>query len=190
VRLPLQITFHNMDRSEAVEARIRERSALLERFFERIISCRVAVELKHRHQHHGRFYHVRIDLAVPGREIVVSHEPQADHAHEDVYVAVRDAFDALRRRLSDHSRRRRGDVKLHEAPATGTVAKLIPQKHCGFIRSADGEEIYFHRNSVTNGGFNKLSLGDAVRFVAQVGESDKGSQASTVVPLGKQHPAA
>ena len=83
--------------------------------------------------------------------------------------------------------RRRGDVKMHAVPDHGRIARLLPEQNCGFILSADGNEIYFHRNSVTNGGFEKLAVGDEVRFVAQDSESAEGPQASTVVPLGKHH---
>ena len=184
MRIPLQITFHNMDHSDAVEARIRERAAALEKFFDRAMACRVAVEAKHQHHRQGRLYQVRIDLTVPGGEIVVSRSPAADHSHEDVYVAVRDAFNAVRRRLADHARRGRGEVKAHEPEPEGTVVKLMPNEDYGFIRSAEGEEIYFHRNSVPNGGFDRLVEGDRVRFVAVAGESEKGLQASTVERLG------
>jgi cold shock CspA family protein len=108
-------------------------------------------------------------------------------AHEDIYVAIRDAFDATRRLLEDHVRQGRGDVKLHAVPDHGRIARLLPDRDCGFILSADSSEIYFHRNSVTNGGFEKLAVGDEVRFVVQDSESAEGSQASTVVPLGKHH---
>lgn len=186
----VQVTFHNMDRSEAIEARIRERAAELEQFFDRITACRVAVDVKNRHQRKGRLYHVRIDLTVPGREIIVSRTPGSDHAHEDAHVAVRDAFDAARRQLADHARRVRGDVKTHEAPLVGTVMMLVPHEDYGFIRGADGEEIYFHRNSVAGADFDQLKTGDSVRFVAQPGESAKGLQASTVLPIGKHHPTS
>ena len=122
-----------------------------------------------------------------GSEIVVGRDPEAHHAHEDVYVAIRDAFDATRRLLEDHVRRGRGEVKLHGVPDHGRIARLLPDRDCGFIASADGDEIYFHRNSVTNGAFDKLAVGDEVRFVAQHSESAEGPQASTVVPLGKHH---
>jgi ribosome-associated translation inhibitor RaiA len=114
--LPVQITFRNMDPSPAVEAHIRERADALDRLFARIIGCWVALEASGRHQRKGRLYHVRVDLAVPGREIVVSRDPRAHQAHEDVLVAVRDAFDAVRRQLEDHVRVARGDVKTHETP--------------------------------------------------------------------------
>ena len=187
MQLPLQITFRHMESSDAVTARIRERAGELERFFDRIISCRVVVECRHPRRQQGNLFRVRIDLKVPGREITVGRDPAAHKAHEDIYVAIRDAFDAARRVLEDHVRERRGEVKLHAVPDHGRVARLLPEQNCGFILSADGNEIYFHRNSVTNGGFDKLALGDEVRFVAQHSESAAGSQASTVVALGKHH---
>ena len=187
MELPLQIAFRHMDSSDAVAARIRERAEELERFFDRIMSCRVVVECRHPRRQQGNLFRVRVDLKVPGREIVVGRDPAAHHAHEDVYVAIRDAFDTTRRLLEDYVREARGDVKLHAVPDHGRIARLLPEQSCGFILSADGNEIYFHRNSVMNGGFDKLAVGDEVRFVAQDTESAEGPQASTVVPLGKHH---
>ena len=187
MQVPLQITFRHMDSSDAAAARICERTAELERLFDRITSCRVVVECRHPRHQQGNLFRVRVDLKVPGREIVVGRDPAAHHAHEDVYVAIRDAFDAARRLLEDHLRERRGEVKLHAVPDHGRIARLLPEQDCGFILSADGNEIYFHRHSVTNGGFEKLAVGDEVRFVAQHSESVEGPQASTVVPLGKHH---
>ena len=187
MELPLQITFRHMDSSDTVAVRIRERAEELGRFFDRIMSCRVVVERQHPRRHQGNLFRVRVDLKVPGRGIVVGRDPAAHHAHEDVYVAIRDAFDTTRRLLEDHIREARGDVKLHAVPDHGRITRLLPEQDCGFILGADGNEIYFHRNSVANGGFGKLALGDEVRFVAQHSESAEGPQASTVVPLGKRH---
>jgi cold shock CspA family protein len=128
---------------------------------------------------------VRVDLKLPGHDIVVGRDPEAHHAHEDVYVAIRDTFDAVRRLLEDRVRKDRGDVKLHAVPDHGRIGRLLLDY--GFIRGADGTEIYFHRNSVVGGGFDKLDIGDEVRFVAQLSESTQGPQASTVTPLGKHH---
>jgi len=113
MKLPLQVTFRNMQASPAVEAEVRERAEKLGRFYAGIMSCRVAVEPIQRHHHKGNLYHVRVDVTVPETELVVSREPLEHQAHEDVYVAVRDAFDAMRRQLEDYARRRRGDVKTH-----------------------------------------------------------------------------
>ena len=182
----LQITFRNIDASPSVEERVRERARELEQFHDRILSCRVVIEAPNRRRH-GDLYHVRIDLKVPGREIVVKRDPPEHHAHEDIHVAVRDAFDAVRRQLEDHVRRRRGDVKIHGAPSHGRVASLIAEQDYGFIEASDGSEVYFHRNSVVGGGFDKLAVGDEVRFSFHAEDGEKGPQASTVVAVGKHH---
>lgn len=108
MQIPLQITFRHMEPSAAVEARVRERVERLDRYYDRIMGCRVVVESPHRHHHQGKVFHVRVELTVPNGEIVVTREPETNHAHEDVFVAVRDAFDALQRRLQDHARQQRG----------------------------------------------------------------------------------
>jgi cold shock CspA family protein/ribosome-associated translation inhibitor RaiA len=181
MQAPLQITFRHMPPSPALEARIRQRAEELDQLSDRILSCRVVVECAHRR------HQVRIDLALPNREIVVGREAGTNHAHEDAHVAVRDAFDSARRLLEEHVRRRRGEAKMHAVPDHGRVTRLLPDRDCGFIATADGGEIYFHRNSVAGGAFDKLTVGAEVRFVTQHSESAAGLQASTVVPLGKHH---
>src|SRR6516162_2640237 len=104
MQLPLQITFRHMDTSDAVVARIRKRAEELERFFDRIMSCRVVVACRHSRHQQGNLFRVRVDLTVPGREIAVGRDPAAHHAHEDIYVAIRDAFDTTRRLLEDYAR--------------------------------------------------------------------------------------
>ncbi len=121
MQTPLQITFRDMESSASVEADIREKAGKLEQFYDQIISCRVTIEAPHGHHHQGKLYQVGIDLGVPGEVLVVSHEHHHyDHAHEDAYVAVRDAFDAMKRQLEDYVRMRRGKVKRHERPDAGT----------------------------------------------------------------------
>jgi ribosomal subunit interface protein len=104
MELSPQITFRGMASSEAIEAQVRDRIDKLDRFHPRIMSCRVVVECGPRHQTKGRLYQVSIDIKVPGREIVVGREP-ANHAHDDMNVAIRGAFDAARRQLEDVARR-------------------------------------------------------------------------------------
>lgn len=185
--VPTQITFRNMETSPAVETQLRQRADALEQYFPSIIACRIAVETAHRHQRKGRLFHIRIRLSVPGREIVVSRDPGEHHAHEEIQVAIRDAFDAARRQLEDHLRQLDAKVKQHEAPTHGRIVRLIAEGDYGFIESATGEEIYMHRDSVVGGRFEDLRVGDEVRYVEHPGESEKGPQASTVVPLGKHH---
>lgn len=104
---PLEIRFRQMDPSPAIEARIREKAAALERFSDRITGCRVTVEREHGHHHKGNLFRVRIEIDVPGKELAVTRTGSKDHAHEDVYVALQDAFDAAVRRIEDHVRERR-----------------------------------------------------------------------------------
>ncbi len=185
MKLPLQITFRDIPPSDAVESRIREKAAKLDELYEHIMSCRVVVEAPHRRHHQGKLYHVRIDITVPDDELVVSREPHERHAHEDVYVAIRDAFDAAKRQLEDYVRRHRSYVKTHEAQPYGRVLRLFPEQGYGFIESADGREIYFHRNAVLDGAFERLRVAAEVRFVEEHGE--QGPQASTVWLVGKHH---
>ena len=106
MQVPPKISFHGMDPSPAVEARVMERIEKLEEYHKRIVSCRVAIAAPHRHSRKGKIFDVRIDVGVPGREIIVNREPGKNHAHEDVYVAVRDAFNAAHRQLEDHFKKR------------------------------------------------------------------------------------
>jgi cold shock CspA family protein/ribosome-associated translation inhibitor RaiA len=180
---PLRIAFRDMEAPIGVEEEIRERAADLERFYDRITSCSVVVEAHHHHHHQGRLYHIRIILVVPEREIVVRREPTEHHAHEDLRVAIHDAFDAARRQLQDHARQMRGDVKPHAAPTIGHIVRLFPESDYGFLAGDNGDEVYLHRNAVLGHGFDKLRVGDKVRYVVQEGEGEKGPQASTVIPL-------
>ena len=119
VKLPLQITWRDFEPSPALEADIRSHVEKLEQFYDRITSCRVVVEAPHAHHHKGKLYRLHIDIKVPGREISVTRDPAEHHSHEDIYVALRDAFDAAKRQLQDHARIARGDVKsLHKREAT------------------------------------------------------------------------
>jgi len=187
MQIPLEISFRHMKPSAAVEAVIREKAAKLERFFDRIIGCRVVVEAPHRRQSKGKLYTVGVNISVPGKELVTNHTGPKNHAHEDVYVALRDAFNAAARQLEEHARKVRGDVKTHAAPPHGKILRLFPYEGYGFIVMADGREIYFHRNAVTNGGFGALDIGCEVRVSVAEKESAEGPQASTVTVIGKHH---
>jgi cold shock CspA family protein/ribosome-associated translation inhibitor RaiA len=174
------ISFRQMAPSPAVEARIRQKIGALERLHPRITSCRVVVE-KEQHRHRkGDLFRVSVDVGIPGREVVVDRTGPKDHAHEDVYVALRDAFNATARRLEDVVRVRRGDVKTHALPTRGEVVRLFPEDDYGFVRTSDGQEVYFHRHSVVEDGFDRLEVGSEVRLVVAETEGERGYQASTV----------
>src|ERR1035437_7803659 len=109
MQIPLQITIRDVEHSEALETYIREKAEKLDEFFSHIMSCRVVVEVPHKHHNQGKQFNVRIDIGVPGSEIVVNRDHDVD-----VYIALRDAFDAAHRQLDDYSRKHRGNVKTHE----------------------------------------------------------------------------
>ncbi|NIV17726.1 MAG: RNA polymerase subunit sigma-54 [Woeseiaceae bacterium] len=116
MHVPLQINFQGLGPSPAIEAAVRKHAEKLELFRDDIVSCRVTVQAPHKHQHKGRLYHIVIDVRTEGDEIAVSRMPDDESAHEDIYVAIRDAFKAARRQLQDHLKIQRGHVKRHELP--------------------------------------------------------------------------
>ena len=113
MQVPLQISMHGIAHSDALYDLIRSRADKLERYYTHIMSCRVVLELAGRHKKHGKQFTVRIDMKVPGAELAVTREHD-----EDIQVALREAFDAARRRLEDYAREQRGDVKQHAKPQT------------------------------------------------------------------------
>ncbi|HZU85404.1 MAG TPA: HPF/RaiA family ribosome-associated protein [Polyangiaceae bacterium] len=178
MQAPIQITFHGVQHSDAIEEYVRKRADKLDTLDPRVVACRVALELPHRHAHHGEHYRVRIDIRVPGGEVVVERVPEGDRAYEDVYAAIDAAFDDASRRLQDFVRRQRGEVKRHEGARHGVVTKLFPYEGYGFLRTPEGDELYFHRNAVLDGAFDRLKLDARVRFVEDDG--DGAPHASTV----------
>jgi len=185
--IPLQIAFEGgLEESPAIQARIEREAAKLERFASQILGCHVAVIGRSGRRHHGGLFAVRLRITRAGQgDVVVDRNPDEDHAHEDVYVAIRDAFNAARRRLQDRDRRLAGQVKQHEAQPHGRVSRIDRDEGFGFLETADGRELYFHRNAVDGHAFDQLEPGDAVRFIEGPGE--KGPRASTVRPAHGLH---
>lgn len=180
---PIELAFHNVDASEAVEKQIRKRVDRMHRRFGRINSCRVVVEAPHRSQVNTLAFHVRIEVRVPGRDLVVSRDPGRHGAHFDPHVTIRDAFDAMARRLEQHSQEVRGNVKTHQPPRQGRVLRTFADY--GFIGTTDGLEIYFHRNAVVDARFEDLGDGTPVELALVDGESPMGPQATKVRPIGR-----
>lgn len=174
--VPVQVTFRDIPPSDAVTAHVERRAAKLGTFHDRIVKCHVVLEAPHRHHKHGKRYHVRIDMQVPGKELVVSRNPE--DTKEDLYAAVDDAFGDAERVLEEYGRQLKIGMKSHARPPHGVVTKLFHDRGYGFIEAEDGREIYFHQNSVIDGRFEKLQIGAKVRFAEEDG--DKGPQASTV----------
>lgn len=180
---PLEIAFHNTEPSEALEAKIRDRAEKLHRYFNHINSVHVIVDMPHRSQHNKLAYHVTVEVRVPGKEIVVSRDPGAGD-HFDPYLAVRDAFDAMDRRLEGFSQTVRGDVKTLDTLPQGRILRLFPDY--GFIETTDGQEIYFHRNAVQNDGFDALEKDQTVELsIIHGADNGMGPQATLVRPIGQ-----
>jgi len=196
MQLTPTITFRGVRHSDAVEAEVIARLRKLETYYDRIMGCHVLLELVQRHHEAGNRYHVRIDLTIPGEEIIVSHEASLHGTDQDIHlakatkqdeadperkhalVAVHRAFDIARRRLQDYARRQRGTVKTAVRQARGRVSQLFPIDEYGYIEAEDGHDVYFQKSSVLKNAFDRLAIGTAVSFVEEPGE--KGPQASTV----------
>jgi cold shock CspA family protein len=204
----LQLTFRNMHPSKDIESLVRGEAAKLDSFYGQLMGCHVTVEIPHQHRRKGKRYNVSLNLTLPHGEIVIKREPslaaqvrqlreggikkhaEVNASHKDLRVAITDAFNTAGRRLQDFARRQRGDVKTHPPASEARVSKVFEDQGYGFLVTTDGQEIYFHKNSVLGHGFEKLKAGMLVSFVEELGE--KGPQASTVRVLPKQraHPSA
>jgi ribosomal subunit interface protein len=178
MKVPLQVTFRHVSHSDNIENRVRERASKLDQLFDGIMTCRVVIDLPQQRHRKGKMFQVRVDITVPGKELVVNRDPLFNRAHEDAYAAIEDAFDTMERKLREYAREARGEVKLDFAPERGLVNALFSENDYGFIVTRDGREVYFHRNSVLNDAFDRLRIGSEVRFAEEEGE--KGPQASTV----------
>lgn len=166
-----QIVFHGMDASPAVTDAIRGKIGKLEQVFDRITSLRVVVEKRTARGHKGHLYQVAVDAEVPGGMIVVNRKPGDLGAHEDLHVAIRDAFDVARRQLEEHSRKTRGvHVKTHPERHHGHVNQVFADDGYGFVRTAGGIEAYFQRDSMTGNDWDKLAVGDEIEFSLMEGE--------------------
>jgi ribosome-associated translation inhibitor RaiA/cold shock CspA family protein len=182
MQLAPTITFRGIKRTAALEAEVVARLRKLETYYQGIMGCRVLVELVQRHHEAGNRYHVRIDLTVPGEELVVAHEASLRAASQDAgkekmtklaetdperkhaRVAIREAFDIARRQLQDFARRQRGTVKTAVRQARGRISQLFPIDEYGFIENEDGHEVYFQKSSVLKGAFDRLTIGSDVSF--------------------------
>jgi cold shock CspA family protein/ribosome-associated translation inhibitor RaiA len=186
---PLEIAFHNMDSSETLEAEIRERVAKLESRYGRLTGCRVSVEALHQQHRTGNVYDVHVILSVPGRDLAVSREPhraKQKYANPNARTALRDAFEAAEKQLLAYKGRLVEDTAKPSASAvTGQVTLIEPGADHGFLLTNTGTQLYFHRDSVTDGSFARLKEGDVVHYVEE--EGDAGPTATKVwVAAGRQ----
>jgi ribosomal subunit interface protein len=170
---PVQINFLGMERSDAVEAAVRRKVEHLERLADHLIACRVVIDLLQKHKHQGQPFGVRINLTLPGHELVVNRVED-----QDVYVALRDAFEDVERQLAGVLQQRRGEAKQHARELHGEVVRLNDDEGFGFVRTPDGEEYYFGRTNLASGRFEQLQVGTAVQFIAEI--AAEGPQAKRI----------
>jgi cold shock CspA family protein len=183
MQTPPEIVFEGLQSTPPIRDAIEVHLVELERRWGRITACRVVVRAPGQHHHKGGLYEVHIRLALPnGREVNVTRTPPADERHSDLTFAIDDAFKHARRQLQDQVRRVQGQIKQHQSPPTATVVRIDPSGEFGFLETRDGQEVYFHRNSVL-GEVSKLQVGSRVTFVEELGE--KGPQATTAKLLGR-----
>jgi cold shock CspA family protein/ribosome-associated translation inhibitor RaiA len=185
MEVPLEITFRGIDKSDDIDRLIRHKAAKLEKICDSLISCKVAVESPHEHQQSGSPFRVRINIRVPpGHDLVVKRESTAGYLHERLSVVLSAAFEAAFRQLKKLVEKQKGQVKTHpEQENVAFVVRLFCDEGYGFIKTQEGRELYFHRNSVLNDDFDRLEIGTGVRFVADKGE--EGPKASTIQIIDK-----
>ena len=177
---PLEITFRDVDRTPGIEELIHQEAAKLDKAHNNVIRCRVAVEKPHDFQKSGSPYRIRLEILVPkSPEIVVTRDPMDEEMHKPLELIIKDAFKTARRRLKKLEAKQRWDVKKHpHQETTAVVEKIFPEEGYGFLRTTDGQEIFFHRNSVLYDDFERMEIGTGVNLVKEMGK--KGPQASSV----------
>jgi ribosome-associated translation inhibitor RaiA/cold shock CspA family protein len=179
MQIPLEIAFHNCKKEEWAEDEIRDHVARLEEIYDRLISCRVRVDQRANNANKTIPPVVRIEIAVPGRkDIVVAHEPdrlQKRYQTPDLHNAINEAFRIAERQLSEYKEQLKDytNVAQHEAANEflGQVAELPPGEEFGFLMTKEGGLLYFHRNSLLSGDFDKLRRGQEVYYVEDVGDT-------------------
>jgi ribosome-associated translation inhibitor RaiA/cold shock CspA family protein len=179
MQVPLEIAFHNIESSDWAEQEIRTRVADLERIYDRLISCRVRIDQRNKDLTGTIPPVVHIELGIPGRgEIVVSHEPDhllRKYQHPDLHKAINEAFRVAERRLYDLKEqlddRSKGVAHDTENQSLGQIAEMRADQDFGFLLTKEGGLLYFHRNSVLTGDFDRLSRGDEVHYNEAIGDT-------------------
>jgi len=179
MQIPVEIAFHNLPKSDWAENEIRDHVSRLEEIYDRLTTCRVRVDQRATNPANTVPPVVRIEMSVPGRrEIVVAHEP--DHLERkfqnpDLHNAINEAFRIAERRLTQYKDQLqdRSAAGEHEAANEylGQIVEITPAEDFGFLLTASGSLLYFHRNSVLSGDFDRLKIGSAVRYIEDVGDT-------------------
>ncbi|MEA5617167.1 HPF/RaiA family ribosome-associated protein [Cronbergia sp. UHCC 0137] len=188
MKIPPEITYRNLEKTDAIDALVQEKISKLEHICNYISSCRIAIEKVSDRPRSGSPYRVRIDLTVPpGHELVAEKNPSEGIQYEPLNAVIREAFDAMRHQLSKLTQLQRPSEQASRdetaQETTGFVTKLFRDQGYGFLKTLDGQEIYFHRNSILHNHFDRLEIGTGVHFSLEQGE--QGPQASTVKIIDK-----
>lgn len=188
MKVGLEVTYRDVEKTAAIDSLIQEKIAKLERLCDYINSCHIAIEKAHDRPKSGSPYRVRIDLTLPpSHELVADSNPSDTNQHVELDTVIRDAFSKMERQLKQQTRLQReaehSKVNTSPSDTQALVVRLFREQGYGFIKSLDGEEIYFHRNSVIHDDFDRIEVGTGVRFEAVQGE--QGPQASTVQIVDK-----
>ena len=180
MQIPLEISYRDVKKTDYIENLIREKVNKLERVCDHMTSCRVAVEKPQRTINAGNPYRIRINMRVPpGHELVVERKPGEGAMSDSLEKVIRYAFDAAKKQLEKITQKQRANVKQHpQQEVAAIVDRIFHEEGYGFLRTINGREIYFHKNSVLNKDFEKMETGMGVNFFEEQG--DEGPQASTV----------
>lgn len=174
--LPAQVTIRDLSDSPSLKNHLLEKIDKLNELFPRIMGCRVKVDMVQKHKHQGKLFRVKIDITVPNEELTVT-----KNTDENVFVALREAFDDCRRQLDNYNRQHQHNGKghlHHKFPGHGYIYRLYYDDGYGFIEAPDGHTVYFNECTLRNAHFGELEVGMPVHYVEEMGE--KGPQASRV----------
>ncbi|HEY9700028.1 MAG TPA: HPF/RaiA family ribosome-associated protein [Trichocoleus sp.] len=188
MKVPPEITYREVEKTEGIDALVQEKIDKLERMCDHISSCHIAIEKINERTRDRSPYRVRLDVTVPpGHELAAESNPSNENQHLGLDAVIRDAFRKMERQIKDlsdlqrESSQSRNHVDSDET--TALVTRIFPEDGYGFIKNLSGEEIYFHRNSVLHNDFDRITVGTGVRFNATEGE--KGLQATSVQIVDK-----
>lgn len=186
MKVPPEITYRGVEKTNAIEALINEKIAKLEQVCDYISSCHIAVEKEQDRPRDRSPYRVRLDITVPpGHELAAESTMGHQTQYADLDTVVRDAFEKAWRQLRDLSKRQqeydKGQVNDGAQDTTALVTKLFSEQDYGFLKTLDGQDIHFTRNSVIHNGFDRLEVGTGVRFEAV--EDEQGILHATTVQI-------
>lgn len=185
MQVPLEIACPDFELTDGIRTLIYDLAAKLDKVCDHITSCRVTIEMPQKHQASGNSFRVRIEAHIPPRhDLVVKRDAGQGDIHDQLPFIIHEGFEALERQVQKINEIQHGQVKTHpDQEVSGFISKIFPVEGYGFIEALDGRDIYFHKNSVLNGDFDRLTVGTGVHYVEESGED--GPQASTVKIVDK-----